>query len=96
MGQPGMGTEDVRTSLGFTQIIPSQTPTKLQPPPPRPLPGSIISCYPLLKPCWPQPPTGPSLTRAFTLEPQALLEFHGADPHHTPSPASVVMGIREA
>lgn len=73
-----------------------QTPTKLQLLPPGCLPGSTISCWPPLKLCWPQPPTGLSPTRTCTLEPQALLESQRLDRHHTPFPISRLTGIRRA
>lgn len=90
-----MRTESVREGLGSARtILLPQTPTKLQPPPPGPMTVSTISCCPLLKPCWPRPPIGPSLTRACTLEPQAILGFQGPDQHHTLSPTSGLMEIR--
>lgn len=73
-----------------------QTPTKFQLPAPEPLPDSIISCWPPLRVCWPQPPIGPSPTRTSTLESQAPSESQEPDQHHTPSPISRLTGSRRA
>lgn len=83
--------EGVRGSGAHSHHFLPQTPTKLQPSPPGPLPGSISCWLPRL--CWPQPPTGPSPTRACTLEPQAPSESQGPDRHHTPCPISRLTGI---
>ena len=72
------------------------TPTKLQLPPPGPLPGSTISCWPPRRGCWPLPPIGLSPVRTCIPEPQVLLESQGPDQHHTLSPISRLTGLRGA